>query len=482
MLQFSHDPEARTLYCYLTELEEGQAAYVLEYPAALALDGQGQLIGLCIELDDEVTLNQLELALEHPGCRLDMDTGRLWLLIAEEEPAELIALSDSAILDLDGDEVVLGAEVVVPQELCTPERLARLAPHMIALDDVGQGSEGPVVFQKPLVFQEPLIASGNAEEDAPQETVAAAEEPESAEQAAPVALRSGFVAIVGKPNVGKSTLLNALLGQKVAIVSPRPQTTRAPVRGILTRPEGQIVFIDTPGIHEPRHRLGQFMVDLARKALPGADLICFMVDISQPPSALDVQIAAQVQRMRVPKLLVLNKVDLPPRQDESYLEAYRALGNWGMELAISAQRRIGLDGLVEELLLRLPFGPAHYPDAQVTDQTEQQLVAELIREKVLLFTQQEVPHSVAVEVEEWQEKDAATYIRLTINVEKESQKGILIGAGGTMLKRIGSSARADIEHMLRRPAFIDLWVKVRENWRDDPAALNWLGYRAKDWK
>jgi GTP-binding protein Era len=473
MLQFSHDPEARTIYCYLTELEEGQAAYVLEYPAALALDPQGQLIGLCIELDDEVTLNQLELALELPGCRLDMDTGRLWLLIADEEPAELVALADSAILDLDGDEVVLGVEVVAPQELCTPERLARLAPLMVVLDDVGQGGEGPVVFQ------EPLIASQQAEEEAPPEQPTVEEPPPDAPPTAE--LRSGFVAIVGKPNVGKSTLLNALLGQKVAIVSPRPQTTRVPLRGILTRPEGQIVFIDTPGIHDPRHRLGQFMVDLARKSLPGADLICFMVDISQPPSALDVQIAAQVQRMRVPKLLVLNKVDLRPRQQESYLEDYRALGDWAMELAISAQRRIGLDGLVEELLKRLPFGPAHYPDEQVTDQSEQQLVAELVREKVLLFTQQEVPHSVAVEVEEWQEKDAATYIRLTINVEKESQKGILIGAGGTMLKRIGTSARADIERMLRRPAFVDLWVKVRENWRDDPSALTWLGYRAKDW-
>jgi GTPase len=464
MLTFSHDPEAGTLYAYFTELEAGQVAYVLEYPAALAVDAAGQVIGLRVELDDEVTLNQLELALEHEHCRLDMETGYLWLLIAEEEPAEVVPLTEAAILDLDGEEVILGVEIVVAEEWSTSERFARLAPQMVALEDLPQAGEGPVVFTvgTPVAVDEEVGAP-------------------SIETQPTASLRSGFVAIVGKPNVGKSTLLNALLGQKVAIVSPRPQTTRVPVRGILNRSEGQIVFIDTPGIHEPRHRLGKFMVDLARKALPGADLICFMVDISQPPSKLDVQIAEQVRRARAKKLLLLNKVDLPPRHGESYLEAYRDLGDWEMELAISAQEQIGLEALVEEIIKRLPIGPAHYDTEQVTDQSEQQLVAELVREKVLLFTQQEVPHAVAVEVEEWEEKDQATYIRLSVNVEKESQKGILIGAGGSMLKRIGSAARSDVERMLGRPAYLDLWVKVRENWRDDPSALNWLGYRAKDW-
>jgi GTP-binding protein Era len=180
-------------------------------------------------------------------------------------------------------------------------------------------------------------------------------------------------------------------------------------------------------------------------------------------------------------LLLLNKVDLPP-QGESHLEAYRALGTWDMELAISAQTGAGLPALLDEIVARLPYGEQLYAIDQIADQTEQQLVAELVREKVLRFTQQEVPHAVAVEVEEWEEREQTTYIRLSINVEKESQKGIVIGSGGSMLKRIGSAARTEVERMLGRPAFLDLWVKTRSNWRNDPASLGWLGYRLKDWK
>jgi GTP-binding protein Era len=254
-----------------------------------------------------------------------------------------------------------------------------------------------------------------------------------------------------------------------------------PVRGILSRPDAQIVFVDTPGIHQPSHKLGQFMVDLAERSLPNADVICFMVDISQPPSKLDYRVAEQVQRARGHKLLLLNKVDIPPRRGETYLEEYRSMGAWAMELAISARRGQGLSSLLDEIVARLPLGHPLYPTDQVTDQSEQQIAAELVREKVLYFIQQEVPHAVAVEADEWEEKEQATYIRMTINVEKDSQKGILIGAGGTMLKRIGSSARQDIERMLGRRVFLELWVKVRDNWRDDPSALGWLGYRMKDW-
>uniref|UniRef100_UPI002ACD20CD GTPase Era n=1 Tax=Chloroflexus sp. TaxID=1904827 RepID=UPI002ACD20CD len=217
------------------------------------------------------------------------------------------------------------------------------------------------------------------------------------------------------------------------------------------------------------------------RTLPNADVICFMVDISQPPSKLDRMIAQQVQRARGHKLLVLNKVDQKPRQPgANYLSAYRELGEWEMELAISARRRLGLAALLSEISARLPEGPPLYPLDQITDQNEQQLAAEFVREKALFYLQQEVPHAIAIEVEEWIEKETATYIRMTINVEKESQKGILIGAGGGMLKKIGSAARASIERMLGRPVFLDLWVKVRPNWRDDPAALGWLGYRAKN--
>jgi GTP-binding protein Era len=289
--------------------------------------------------------------------------------------------------------------------------------------------------------------------------------------------RSGFVAIVGRPNVGKSTLLNALLGQKVAIVSRKPQTTRSAIRGILTSGDSQIIFVDTPGIHQPRTRLGSYMVDQARRAIPDADVVCFVVDISQPPGKLDERIAGLVRRSRAPKLLVLNKVDLPSEQGQQHLEAYRTLAPWDMELAVSALRGEGLPTLVDELVRRLPAGTALYPTDQITDQSERDLAAELVREQVLRNTDEEVPHGVAVEVEEWEQKEKALYIRMTVYVEKDSQKGIIIGASGTMLKKIGSAARRSIEQTLGRPVFLDLWVKPRPNWRDDPSSLRWLGYQ-----
>ncbi|HET9221260.1 MAG TPA: GTPase Era, partial [Roseiflexaceae bacterium] len=288
--------------------------------------------------------------------------------------------------------------------------------------------------------------------------------------------RAGFVALVGKPNVGKSTLLNALLGQKVAIVSPKPQTTRIPMRGILTRPDAQVIFVDTPGIHDPRTKLGSFMVDQARRAIPDADVVCFLVDITVPPARLDRRIAELVRRGRAPRLLVLNKVDQPNPHGQEHLEAYRALGPWDMELAVSALKREGLDTLLDEIVQRLPPGPPHYPEDQLTDQSIREQAAELVREQVLRHIEQEVPHGVAVEIEEWEEKEHAVYIRMTIYVEKESQKGILIGSSGAMLKRIGSGARRGIEELLGRVAYLDLWVKARPNWRDDPSSLRWLGY------
>jgi GTP-binding protein Era len=293
-------------------------------------------------------------------------------------------------------------------------------------------------------------------------------------------VRSGFVAFVGKPNVGKSTLLNALLGQKVAIVSRRPQTTRVPLRGILNRPDAQIVFIDTPGIHEPHNELGQRMVKLAQRASADADVICMLVDISKAPDHLDRQIAEQVRRGSQPRLLLLNKVDLPPRR--SYLEDYRDLGPWDMEIALSALKGEGLEMLVEELVARLPEGVPLYPEDWIVDQSVQSLAAEIVREKVLQFTSQEVPHAVAIEVDEWQEKEQATYIRMTINVERDSQKKIMIGAGGATLKRIGRAARIDIEELVERRVYLDLWVKTRPNWRNDASSLSWLGYSLKNWE
>ncbi len=477
MLQFSYDPEAGSLYTYFTELEEGQAVEVLEYPAALLLDAQDRIIGLRLDLDDEITLGQLELALDGEYERLDMNTGHLTLRVADEEPAQVLALQETAILDLDSEETVLGVEVALPPELRSPTALERLAPLMVPLEAAPAGGEGPVVFTLPA----PEAPAAEAPSEAAPSASAAP--PEAVEGAAPAPVtRSGFVALVGKPNVGKSTLLNALLGQKVAIVSPRPQTTRLPVRGILTRPGAQIIFVDTPGIHQPSHALGRLMVDLAEKTLPNADVIGFMVDISQPPSQLDRRIAQQVRRARGRKLLILNKVDVKPRGERTYLEDYRSLGPWEQEIAISALKGLGLAGLLEEIVARLPEGPLLYPPDQLTDQSEQQLAAEFVREKVLYYTQQEVPHAVAIEVEEWEQREGATYIRMTINVEREGQKAIIIGAGGVMLKKIGTAARQEIERLIGGPVFLDLWVKVRPHWRDDVAALGWLGYRAKDWR
>lgn len=292
-------------------------------------------------------------------------------------------------------------------------------------------------------------------------------------------IRAGFVTLVGKPNVGKSTILNTILEHKVAIVSPRPQTTRIPLRGILNRPDAQIVFTDTPGIHKPRHELGQLMVKLAQQAIPDADIICFVVDISTPPTQLDRRIAAQVKRSTSPQFLVLNKVDLRPRNGPQF-EAYRSLGSWDMEIAVSARTGDGVSSLVDALVAHLPMGEPLYPEDWIVDQSRQYLAAEMVREKVLRFTEEEVPHAVAVEIEEWEERETLTYIRMTINVERAGQKGIIIGAGGAMLKQIGQAARADIEQMVERPVYLDLWVKVRPDWRNDPASLGWLGYRLKD--
>jgi GTP-binding protein Era len=294
-------------------------------------------------------------------------------------------------------------------------------------------------------------------------------------------VKAGFVALIGKPNVGKSTLLNAYLGQKVSIVSPKPQTTRVPVRGILNGPDAQVVFVDTPGIHQPRHKLGTFMVDVARKSIPNADVLCFVVDISAPPTRQDREIAELVRTSRQPHILVLNKVDAT-REAEFHLQQYRELGPWQQELAVSARDRLGLETLLEAIVANLPSGPRLYPEDQLSDMSERELVAEMIREKVMLNTDQEIPHSIAVEVEEWEDREKAIYIRANISVEKDSQKGIIIGAGGSMLKKIGAAARYEIERSLDQHVFLDLWVKVRENWRQKPNELRWLGYDVKFFK
>ncbi len=293
--------------------------------------------------------------------------------------------------------------------------------------------------------------------------------------------RSGFVAVIGRPNVGKSTLMNQLLGHKVAIVSPRPQTTRTCIRGILTRPDAQIIFVDTPGLHKPLHKLGEVMVAAAASAIPDADVVLFVVDVSVMLTEEDQMIARMIrQRTSNPVILVLNKMDLLlPERVKPHTEAYWALvpdhAGWMMTIATEA---VNLDKLLDMVIAHLPEGPRYYPGDLITDQTEREIAAELIREQVLRFTREEVPHSVAVVVEEYKERETGgVYIAATIYVEKESQKGILIGAGGQMLRRIGTAAREEIERMVGGKVYLDLWVKVSKNWRRDLQRVRRMGYK-----
>ncbi len=291
--------------------------------------------------------------------------------------------------------------------------------------------------------------------------------------------RSGFVALVGRPNVGKSTLMNAYLGQKIAIVSEKPQTTRQRILGILTEPNYQIVFVDTPGIHSPHHLLGEYMVTTAKRTLKDADVILWLVDGSVPPTPEDVSIGETLREAaRAPVILAINKMDLVPEEDrDSVAEPYLALANIHAHALISATRGDNRDRLLEMVVETLPPGPRYFPEEQVTDQDERFLAAELIREQVLRECHQEVPHSVAVVVDEFKDRsDDLSYISATIAVERESQKQIVIGRGGSMLKRIGQGARLEIEKALGRRVYLELWVKVLPKWRRDPSLLKRLGY------
>ncbi|RUA16172.1 MAG: GTPase Era [Clostridia bacterium] len=291
--------------------------------------------------------------------------------------------------------------------------------------------------------------------------------------------RSGFVAVVGRPNVGKSTLLNAILGQKVAIVSHRPQTTRNRIAGILTREDCQIVFIDTPGIHKPEHRLGKFMVDEAFRALPDADVALWVVDVSKMPRKDDRRVADALNNQHLPVILAMNKIDItPPDKLLAHADAYRELvPGLTDDIAVSALKGLGVEVLVEMVRAHLLPGPRYYPPDQVSDVQERFLVAELIREKALLFLREEVPHAVAVDLQDFEEREnGVVYIFARIFVERESQKGILVGKRGSMIKKIGAEARKEIEVALEKRVYLDLHVKVRPKWRTNPTELRRLGY------
>ena len=292
--------------------------------------------------------------------------------------------------------------------------------------------------------------------------------------------RSGFVAVVGRPNVGKSTLMNAYLGQKVAIVSAKPQTTRLRQLGILTAPDYQIVFVDTPGWHVPEHKLGEFMVETAARAMEDADLILFVADVSERPWEEDRRLARFVAEKggEVPVAMALNKVDrLKPEAVSEHSDAFGKLLPTADWILVSALDGYNLDPLLATMVEALPEGPRYYPEDQVTDIQVRALAAELIREQALHLLRQEVPHAVAVVVDEFKERsEGLVYVAATVYVERESQKGILIGRGGSMLKRLGAAARGEMERALETRIYLELWVKVRHNWRKKVDELRRMGY------
>lgn len=294
--------------------------------------------------------------------------------------------------------------------------------------------------------------------------------------------RSGFAALIGRPNVGKSTLLNSLVGEKVAIVSDKPQTTRHRIQAVLTRDDAQVVFIDTPGLHKPKHRLGEYMAKTAHSVIPDVDVVLFVVDGAVGVTGRDRWIARRLADARPPVMLIVNKMDLVTAQGIDQVEAvapFLELGNFVHVAALSALMGGGTTELVDEIVDRLPEGPKYFPDDWVTDRPEQFLIAEFIREQVLHNTEQEVPHSVAVLVEEMKPREGRDLIdvRATIIVDRESQKGIIIGREGAMLKRIGQAARAEIENLLGSQIHLQLWVKAKPGWRDRAGSLQELGFQ-----
>jgi GTPase len=291
--------------------------------------------------------------------------------------------------------------------------------------------------------------------------------------------KSGFVSIVGRPNAGKSTLLNALVGQKVAIVADKPQTTRTSIQGVLTTPEAQVVFIDTPGIHRADTALNKRLMDAVHASLEERDLLILVVDSGRKPNEQDRRAVDMIARVSTPVLLVFNKIDLVKEKALllPLIEHYKRLHDFADYLPICATRGTGLDELRADILARLPEGPAYFPEDHVTDQPERFLAGELIREKVLLATRQEVPHSVAVMVDRWEDSPRITRIYATIHVERDGQKGIVIGSKGAMLKQIGTLAREEMERLFGVKIFLDLHVRVQPGWRDKAAFLDTLDWR-----
>jgi len=290
--------------------------------------------------------------------------------------------------------------------------------------------------------------------------------------------KSGFATIIGRPNVGKSTLLNSILGQKIAIMSDKPQTTRNKIQGFYTKENCQIVFIDTPGMHKPQHKLGEYMVTVAERTLNEVDIILYLVDATKEFGAGEEYIIKQLEKVSTPVFLIINKIDLIPREQVlQVINKYQNRFSFSEIVPVSALKRDNVDYLLSVLEKYLPSGPQFYPEDMVTDQPEKAIVAELIREKVLVLTRDEIPHSIAVEVTDFKERtENMIYVGASIYVERESQKGIIIGKRGAMLKEIGKLARIDIENLLGTKIYLELWVKVQKDWRNRDVALRNFGF------
>ena len=292
--------------------------------------------------------------------------------------------------------------------------------------------------------------------------------------------RSGFVTVIGRPNAGKSTLLNQLLGQKILIMSDKPQTTRNKINCILTEERGQVVFLDTPGIHKPKHKLGEFMVDSALESLREVDIILYMVDVTAEFGPGEEYILENLKQVKTPCILLLNKIDLIEKDKLlKLIQHYSALKDFLAILPISAKTGENKEELMNMIFKEMSTGPMYYPEDEVTDQPERFIMAELVREKVLHLTRDEVPHSIAVVVETVEEKKTLVKVRAVIVVERDSQKGIIIGHEGKVLKEIGKLARQDIETLLGSKVFLELFVKVEKDWRNRGRSLREFGYSGR---
>ena len=293
--------------------------------------------------------------------------------------------------------------------------------------------------------------------------------------------KTAFIAIVGRPNVGKSTLMNALLGEKVAIVSSKPQTTRNRIMGILTKDENQFVFLDTPGIHKPKSKLGSYMMKSVRSSLGSADAVILIADAGKAPGETEKNVIEQIKKDELPAMLVLNKIDLYNREQiAETISQYAELYNFNAFVPVSAMKGKNVEDVLEEAEKFLYEGDWFFEEDMITDQPEKQIAAEIIREKILRTLSKEIPHGTAVVIEEFKDEETLISVRAEIYCEKSSHKGIIVGKNGETLKKIGSFAREDMESFFGVKVYLNLWVKVKENWRDSDFNLNNFGFNPKD--